>query len=213
MDPTLGKILRQKVVHYADLFAGNHSESDLLIHTFNCEFIGQGFESIPDDLKHIITAHAFYFGNSSHPKWPSHYNRIVFYKHPFLTPNQEEFVHSVEIDDEDGVLIFSLEQALPGIEQNGKFYNIVVHGFAEAFLVLYPIENFDLSQDDIWDRLGTGLGITKEHVTGIIGLKEVNIYAVLAHYYIYFPNKMVDIFPELRDKLFANINIIPTARS
>ncbi len=207
MDQVLHSILIRKVWKYDDVFLETHyNTTDHIVYTHDCDFIGKGLETIPDDLKHIISAHAFYFGNSSHRKWPRHYNRIVLYTHPFISPIQEEHVHSVETHKEDGVLVFSLEQAIPGIDRKGSFYNIIIHGFAEAFLSLYPVSS-PLSNEEIWHRLMTHFEVDQNNITSVVGLDDFNVLIPVAHYFIYNPEQMKEVFPEFVDTLFQHINV------
>ncbi len=210
LDNELKRILKNQLPHFEAIFStSNRTESDLTIFTQECDFIPRGIESIPDDLKHLISAHAFYFGNLEHTKWPAHYNRIVLYTHPFLSPQFPEDVHSVEHHHDDGVFVFSLEQVMPGIARKGSFYNIVLHGFADAFLQLYPIST-ELNESIIWDRLSNTLGINQKEIQSIIGLDEINVLAVVAHYYVYNPLKLAQTFPEFESTLFSILNVEKT---
>jgi len=207
MDSTLHAILKRKVFGYDEMFVGSHyNKTDHLAFNHDCDFIGQGLESIPDDLQHMVTAHAFFFGKETHRKWPSHYNRIVLYKHPFLSPRFDEDVHSVEHHHEDGVFIFSLEQGIPGIERPKHHYNIFLHGFADAFFTLYPVHHH-YDEAAIFEKLEEAVGVTEDHLISVIGLDEINPLAVLAHYYVYRPEVISEAFPEFRDSVFANMNV------
>ena len=209
IDPVLLRILQSKITGYDDLFIDSfYQPEDHAIYTYDCEFIGQGLENVPDDLQHIITAHAFFFGNQEHKKWPRHFDRVVLYKHPFLTPSIDSVAHTVEHHFDDGVIIFSLEQLMAAIERRGRFYNIALHGFADAFLELYPLQRH-LTNDEIWNRLST-LGVKKSEIVAIIGLEEINTLAVVAHFYVYQPDKIYSLFPELRNSLFAVMNVKKT---
>jgi hypothetical protein len=205
MDATLQSILEKKVIGYNKLFTTSHYQpEDHLIYTYDCDFIGQGLENIPDDLKHLITAYAFYFGKQQHKKWPGHYDRIVLYKHPFLTPTFDSQAHAVEHHLDDGVIIFSLEQLMAAIERRGQFYNVLIHGFADAFLDLYPVSS-ELPDKVIWERLST-IGIHQSQIAAIIGLDEINVMAVVSNAYIHDQETLEDLFPELKLHLFALIN-------
>lgn len=207
LDSTLKNILSRKLIKFDQIWAnGSKTETDLILFADGCDFMGQGLESIPDDLKYIIAAHAFYFGQPEDEKWPRQYNRIALYKHPFLSPNINDVAHSVEHHKEDGVFIFSLEQGLPALDDPDRFFNVFLYGFASAYLELYPVIT-TLSDDEIWNRLTIITGIPRERIEAVIGLPEVNVLAILAHYYVYKTEAIALAFPSLAKKLFSRINI------
>ena len=205
LDSELKSILNSRFHGFNRTFSGNpYTEKDLIVFTHDCEFIGKGLESVPDDIKHLIASHAFYFGNHTHTKWPGHYNRIALYSHPFISPQYQDQVHSVECHKQDGVIIFSMEQLLSGLNQPGQFYNIAVHGFADAFFNLYPI-NIALEDEVIWKRLRDNLQIDPTEIRAIVGLEDFSALIPLAHYFIFFPKKTARAFPECQ-ALFDVIN-------
>lgn len=206
LDPKLKAILQSRVSGYSQIFSGkNYSEKDFIVFTHDCEYIGKGIETIPDDIKHLISCHAFYFGDASQSKWPKQYNRIVLYPHPFLSPQYEDQVHSVESHEKDGVLIFSMEQLISSINQPGKVYNIAIHGFAQAYFNLYTVH---LSVDDmeIWRRLSENLSVSRTEIEAIVGLDDFDALIPLAHYYIFHSEHIRRIFPECQN-LFDQINV------
>jgi len=99
------------------------------------EFFSMGSEKneMPDDFKAIIAEQAIKLTFHREDYMFNKYERIACYKHPFPSP-QYKFLHTVETEHEDGVILYSLEHALPGITRKDEYYNIVLHGFIEAFI-------------------------------------------------------------------------------
>lgn len=207
LDNQLRNILRRKLSKFDNIWGLSHwTETDLIVFADNCDFMGQGLESIPDDLKYAIAAHAFYFGRPEDSKWPDQYNRIALYPHPFLSPNIDTTVHSVEHHEDDGVFIFSLEQGLPAMDAPDQFFNVFLYGFASAYLDLYPVRSEE-SDDEIWRKLTIITGIPQERIEAVIGLPEINVLAVLAHYYVTKTTAVRLAFPSFKDTLFARMHV------
>jgi hypothetical protein len=114
------------------------------------DFIPMGIPDIPEDVKYLIAAQALIISRHRENWLLEPYFRIVLYPHPFLSPAMPETAHTSEIHEEDGVLIFSLEQLLPGFFSWGKHFNICTYEWARAYYSLFPedkgeLENFNLA--------------------------------------------------------------------
>lgn len=173
-----------------------HTFHDLYSYSHYCEFTGMGIQSIPDDLKNLVTLRAFHF-RAKNKNWPYHYNRIVFYKHPFITPDIQQ-VHCVETHHDDGVLIFSLEQLIPSLDS--KFgqgiFDIALYAFAEAYYKLYP-RSLELRDEDLFKRLQEAIGIDIAQLIQNLGIQSPSTYALLAYYCIKRREQISQNWPEL----------------
>lgn len=102
----------------------------------NVEYILKGVPSFPDDLKTIIAAYAIslrYAFDIQESNPFEKMERIVFYPHPFMSPEIEE-VHACETHFEDGVWVFSLEQFIPGVTKPAKFFNVALYEMSRVLL-------------------------------------------------------------------------------
>jgi len=92
-------------------------------------FRGQGFEDdeIPADLTTLIASQAARVLEHTDQYTLEPFETVVLYKHPFPSPAQPKHWHSSELFEEDGVLLFNLENAIPGILLPQKHFNIVLY--------------------------------------------------------------------------------------
>jgi hypothetical protein len=99
------------------------------------EFIPMGLDTVPEEIKIMALAPAIQMGLHQSSKIMRHYNRIVFYIHPFITPNLQK-VHISETDHEDGVLIFSIELLQAAYLNPQKYFNPALYEWS-----LIAVEN------------------------------------------------------------------------
>jgi hypothetical protein len=135
------------------------------------DFIAKGIPDIPEDVKYLIAAQALIMSRHKENWLLEPYFRIVLYPHPFLSPAMPETAHTSELHEEDGVLIFSLEQLLPGFFSWGKYFNICTYEWAKAYYSLFPEE-----RDELKDYQPTNLQkeFQPEEVKKFIGLETLD---------------------------------------
>lgn len=173
------------------------------------EFIEKGMDDFPEDVKYIV---GYYAVRSI---WPDtnelfeNYGRIVVYPHPFLTPNDPEIVHTVEVEHEDGTLIFSMEHLLASYFRREKFYQIGFHAFADV-LLRSRLQDFPEPPGDLWERLNQHWHISQQVVSDFIGLPVKDNRIVMLSVYLRHPRKAEHVFPEL---IGIREHIIPTNSS
>lgn len=152
--------------------------SDLLLHCRKMEFIGKEVEDIPTDVQ-IMTIYPgklleYVFGLDL----LTHFNRVVVYKHPFPSPRYRAW-HAAEAHEEDGVMIFSLEQLLLNYVHPGKEYHVGFDAWIRAAVsrgLPYPEYKEDLPETIFsLDRARKYLGL--QHIPP----KIQHIYAYLLH--------------------------------
>lgn len=131
---------------------------------------------IPEDFKGIIAAHAIEMTMGLENFLLEPYERIFCYNHPFPTPNHQ-FLHTVEVEKEDFVILISLEQLMMGVGLPKDFYNIGYHVYAEILIALYP-ELKNLSDDSSWPKLEEISGFSKEAIYDLTGFSSLDINAV-----------------------------------
>lgn len=172
------------------------------------EFIEKGMDDFPEDVKYIV---GYYAARSS---WPAtdmlfeNYGRVVIYPHPFLTPNYHDIVHTIEVEHEDGTLIFSMEHLLASFFRREKFYQIGFHAFAEI-LLRSRLQDFPEPSDDFWERVNKHWHLSQTAISDFIGLPVDDNRIVMMSIYLRHPRKAEHVFPELagiRERLFPGAN-------
>jgi hypothetical protein len=118
--------------------------------------------------------------------------RIAAYHHPFPSPKMK-FLHAAEYDEEDGVIIISLEQMILSQRKPNTFFPINYYMWAERKLAVHEgfpevpmgfIEKFE----EIW-------GFTPKSVEGFLGYELRNLPAVAICAYVLRKERMKALFP------------------
>ena len=157
--------------------------------------IGKEQRDVPEDIKGMIGSMAVMATFNSEDFLLGEYDRIFIYKHPFPSPMMK-FLHSVEVNHEDGVLIFSLEHLLPGLTRSRNFFNICLYAYLDGYFHLHDhlmSDQFILSWQDI-EKSGK---LTKEHIKSVTGLEDFNLFALAGVNYFTFPVVMQSNKPDL----------------
>ncbi len=149
-------------------------------------------KNIPEDFKAIIAAHAIRMTMDMDNYLLEPYERIFCYNHPFPSP-EKQFLHTVEVQTEDKVILLSLEQLMLSVGQPEKYYNLAYHAYAEVLLDLKGRNNFpELS----WEDLELISGYKKEQVQNLTGYQELDLYALSLTLYFSKQESFLINFPE-----------------
>jgi hypothetical protein len=149
---------------------------------------------IPFDIKNILGSQGIRLTLGLEDYLIKNLDRIYTYKHPYPTPNKK-FLHTVEVDNEDGVLILALDHALPGILNPYYHYNITLHGYVEAFVKMHNEIDWPLLNHYGWQRLELINGIFSDRIVKTLGYDEPNF--LFYHIVAFFD------FSEQYDKMFT----------
>lgn len=199
LDPAVRKWLTTFTQYYNNLSSDDQKkyEDRLSLYMEGREFksVGQEVRDVPEDIKGIIGSIPVSITINQEDYLIGEYNRVFLYKHPFPSP-QHQYLHSVEVNHEDGVLLFSLEHLLPGLTRSKEFFNIGLYGYLIAYFHINnhkALSNRALTWDDIKN---TGL-LSKEHIISVTGLKDFNFTALAAVNFFTFPQRMKVCNPDL----------------
>jgi len=175
------------------------------------DFIAQGTENIPQDVKSVIAANAVWltFGLADFLLNP--FEHIVVYPHPFPSPQFPKNWHTAEIQEEDGVILFAVEQLMKGFWQPRKFYNIGLHEFAKVFVKRYPDKNYPQMGPDCWEKLKQVSGFSYEFISKWIGLPDIEPLPVaIAHFFVFpenFQRELPEEFEAFRSVFNQNLGL------
>lgn len=199
LKPKLRMLLERHLPYYAQLAEPEKARfrKRMALYMEANDFRAQGMESVPEDLKAVAAACAIQltFGRKDFllPK----FENIFFYPHPFPSPQYPENFHASEIYEEDGVIIFSAEQLLPGFLQPFRYYNIGLHEYAKAFMASYPDLGYPRLPETIWDSLRPVSGFSKAKIHQWINLKDIDPQPVAIVHFLTFPQAFQSALPEL----------------
>ncbi len=161
------------------------------------DFIGKGIDKFPEDIKYITAIYPVLLSFYREHFLYEGLDRMVYYPHAFLTPHIPDDVHCYEVEDEDGVMIFSTEQMMVGHMQPKKYYNILIHAFAEAHRRKFPGESYPRLPQDIWNILKRISFIPKGKLDDFIGIVQDDPWPVVVHHYFVYPEAFKGVAPAL----------------
>lgn len=161
------------------------------------DFKAQGMESVPEDLKAVAAACAVQLTFGLKDFLLPKFENIIYYPHPFPSPQHPEHFHASEIYEEDGVIIFSAEQLMPGFLQPFQYYNIGLHEYAKAFLASYPGHNSRRLPETIWENLQSVSGYSKNAIHQWINLKDIDPQPVAIVHFFTYPQAFQNTLPQL----------------
>lgn len=169
------------------------------------EFINQNEQDAPEDVKFILAYYAVLLTMHQEDYLYNGIDRIVFYHHPFLTPQNPDEVRILELESTDGTLILSVPHLLKGHLEKG-YYNIALHSIAEAYAEKYIHQRIEWP-DDIWQQLEEISSISKEKLEDYLGLQLTDPWPVAVHHQIMYKGSYV---PEVLKMLpqFGTVEVV-----
>jgi hypothetical protein len=169
--------------------------------------VGAEMRDVPEDIKCMVSAHGIFVGLCNEDYLIGDMDRIFLYKHPFPSPEMP-FLHSVEVNAEDGVIILSLEQLTNSVLYPTDYYNVAFHAYAEAFVATQK----DIIYPDVTDSWAIVYKISGWDETSILkqtGLQQISLLYVHITLYFSKPDQYKMTAPELFEKWKSIFKINP----
>lgn len=165
------------------------------------EFINKNEQDAPEDVKYILAWYAVWLTIHQESFLYTGIDRIVFYHHPFLSPQHSDDAHIFELESEDGTLIISVPHLIRGHMEKG-LYNLALHAMANAYALAYfrqPVK----WPTDIWNRLEEISSIPKGKIDAYIGLPVTDPWPVAVHHQFTYSGAVI---PEVQMVLPQSLN-------
>jgi len=164
------------------------------------EFIQKNEQDAPEDVKYILAYYAVLLTMHQESYLYDGLDRIVFYHHPFLSPEHPDDVHIVEVEPKDGTIILSVPDLLKGHLEQG-YYNLALHAMAEAYRYLYMKHTIQWPPG-IWDTLEKISTIDRSRLEDYLGLPIPDPWPVAVHHQLMYRNvhipEVLDVFPQFK---------------
>ena len=186
IDPMVETLFNKYFTFYKSLGTTDKKKFRNRVTLFNLsrEYMPQGMENVPEDIKGLIASSAVWLTFGLEDYLLSKFEQIILYQHPFPSPQHPEKFHASEIYEEDGVMMFSIEQFMLGYIQTKQYYHIGLHEFAKVFMVSFPDERYPSFGADFWEKLPQISGLKKESIEKFIGLPQDDILPVaIVHFF------------------------------
>ena len=165
-------------------------------------FIGKGEEDkdVPYDIKYMIAQAAVSLTWNLKSFLIEPFERIILYKHPFPSP-RFKFLHAYETEVEDGVIIMALDFMEKGLFEPDKYYPLLNHCLAEAFIKSHPAINFPNGGESFWTKYTNMTGFQKEDVLTTLGFQQMDQSILMLTACITYPELFSIHFPEENNHL------------
>ncbi len=165
--------------------------------------------TVPEDLKAAVAALAtqVFFGKTDVPT--SKYEHFILYPHPFPTP-QYPFLHTSEIYEEDGVVLFSADPLMIGLNNPQAFFSIGIYEFSKIFKAMTPSVSLPILTQNDWSVLEKISSMNQGTIEKVIGFSELDDFGVLAHHFFTFPDLFKSHSPDLFQLLSNMFHQDPT---
>lgn len=118
--------------------------------------------------------------------------RIVAYNHPFPSPKMK-FIHAAEYDEEDGVIIVSLEQMVISQRKPDEFFPINYFLWAERKVANQ--EGFPDIPSGFIEKFEEVWGFTQKSAEAFMGYEFGNFPSIAICAYVMRKEKMQELFP------------------
>lgn len=193
----LQRLFRERFPFYAHLDPIQQREFRRRVFLFQeaIDLKGQGIEEIPDDMKTLaaISAVRVGFGQSDFLLEP--FETIVFYPHPFPSPEIER-LHTSELYAPDGVLIFSMEHFARSVLDERSFLSLGLYEYSRVYRMVHQRTAHSALN---WASIETISGFTQASIEDFIGLNEahgLDRVAITATLFFSFPERFRQQHPD-----------------
>lgn len=157
--------------------------------------MGSEAESVPHDLQiltGLIVIEMTFFKEKDFRL--DHFDHIVFYKHPFPSPRMK-FLHTVETNAEDGVIITALDYFSSAINDPERFYHVGYHVFGEAFMYQFNKEPYPLELS--WEPIENATGFKQKDIIKVLGLEKIDLLPVTISVFFSHNERLKEVDPTL----------------
>ena len=158
---------------------------------------------VPEELKIAAAAAAAQvrFGQSKF--LASKFEHIILYPHPFPSP-QFAAIHTCEIYEPDGVLMLDADTLMAGFNQPRQIFSIGLYEMARIFKMEDPSVSTPFLDVLALESLEKISGMTRQQIEAVVGLTDLDDFAVAAYHFFTFPQGFQSLLPDLY-QLFVNI--------
>lgn len=198
LHPMVRHLINTKLLFYQNLSAADKTRfrNRMAMYMEGNEFMSQGMETVPPDVKGVVAAAIVQLTFGHDDYLLNKFEHIVIYPHPFPSPQYPDQWHACEHFEEDGVIMFSAEQLVPGFLEPQRFLNIGLYEYAKVFMRCHPTIKFPHINEAHWPMLVQISNFPQDKTIQYIGLKEIDLVALAVAYYFSFGEKFKALLPE-----------------
>jgi len=210
LDPKLKQFLHRVSPFYRSLKpeGKDRFEKRVFFYLLGNDFSGMNMEDgVPEDMKAAISIYPVTMTFNQEDFMMNPFERIVLYKHPFPSPNMR-FLHACETNQEDGVILFSIEQLLQSQLNPSAFIDIGFYEYAHVYTYKFgdTLEDLGLKEAD-WEIVNEVQGLNKDNISKFTGFEEPSLLGSLTAVFFTNPINLKKLFPDMYSRLARYYNM------
>ena len=180
-----------------DATAGREFRRRVFLLMEGSNFMPQGFEEVPLDVKLIIAATVAEMNMGQRDFLFPDFENIVLYQHPFPSPQYPDLLHASETYIPDGVLIFCTEHVRRGFVHPRLYLSLVFYEYAKVFR--HARSERPLPQADLydWETVADVAGFSQQAIRSWVGLEEIDLFAVVTTLFFTHADRFLEKYPAL----------------
>ncbi len=165
---------------------------------------------VPEDLKVAVAAAAVQVSFGQPTFLTTKFEHIILYPHPFPSP-QFAAVHTCELYEPDGVVMLDADTLMAGFNQPRQIFSIGLYEMTRIFKMdnlhesktdpSVSTPNFDVATLQTLEKVS---GMTRKQIAAVVGLEDLDDFAVATYHFFTFPKGFQILLPDLY-QLFVNI--------
>ncbi len=201
VDEQLARLFSQSLPYFRSMpdSVQNEVMVELSSQIRRTDFQGMKVEDIPEDVKAMCLFPGVLMSYLSKMPLAQKYNKVIIYKHPFPSPAHQEW-HSSEVNHDDGVFLFSLEQLMTVHVYPKQSYHIAFHEWAKALSHHYNVRNLAFANDH---EIYQVFGHPKSRLEDFLGLKVDDENPMVVTSYFTRHDELREIRPDMYQKVQA----------
>jgi Mlc titration factor MtfA (ptsG expression regulator) len=159
--------------------------------------------TVPEELKAAVAALATQVSFGQKEVVVGKFEHFILYPHPFPTP-QYKNLHTSEIFEEDGVVLFAADPLMTGLNNPQTFFSIGLYEMANIFKKTTSSVSQPVLTENDWSLLEKISGMTKTTISGVVGLYDLDNFGIVVHHFFTFSEQFKANLPDLF-QLLSNI--------
>lgn len=210
LDEKIKKIFEKNSEFYANLPPEKKKIFDqrIVLYIEAKEWLYMGVqEPMPYDIKAIIAFQPIRLSLDQKDFLFEPFDRIAVYRNPFISPEHPERFHASEVFEIDGIALFSLKHIMPAFREPMRYFNVVLYEYAKILRSTTKDVVFPVVEEAFWYDLYDVANYGHREIMGVIGLPDIDPFAVAVHHYFTYGEYFGKVYPDLYESFQDIFNI------
>ncbi|HOY19378.1 MAG TPA: zinc-dependent peptidase [Haliscomenobacter sp.] len=129
------------------------------------------------------------------------FETVVVFPQAFHSPQYQRHVHTSELFEEDGVLLFSAPHLMKGFMSPKEYYDVGLHEWARAFVLCSSQLAWPTDDPQRWHDFSRISGFPAQAIQQWINRPDVELLPATIVHYFHFPQQFKAVLPEVYGQL------------